>query len=486
MIEQVQAKFLRYLIDCDGKVPDTYCKKVFASEINEDYLSDYVVKEGKWYNTAYSLIFDLIRHYWERFNAMPTDDLIAGEIIARSDLTKLVKDDVSDRLNEIRQFDGNPNEFEFIITQVRENYVRNKALSVMTKAVDRLQGDPTKALDFLQSQIHDVRSRTAVTEDADTQAMPHWKFMELAGEDYESDDGLVSIKCPFGFHSWDMVYGGIGEGEVCVISASSNVGKSFALHEIAFNAAFKLGKKVVIVEREMQRKQLTLRLLARQTRIPSRKIRNKHLLSETEDALIREYIEEGKNRDNNNNLLWLPFERAENVEMIRREIEAYFGDEKPDLIMIDYLDELEPVRKHNSDWEAKQEIMAGLKKLATHFRCAVLTATQNNAGGIDNPDAGVKEVANKSIVKKAHFIIMLTEDPQERYEPPKSGEYEGRPGIINATFVKARGESKNLRFRLRVEFATSLVEDDGDTFFLPSSGLQEKPKKQKLFGNHKD
>jgi hypothetical protein len=147
-------------------------------------------------------------------------------------------------------------------------------------------------------------------------------------------------------------------------------------------------------------------------------------------------------------LLFIPPHHASNVAQIRAEIQAHYGNEKPDFILVDYLSDLDSGGKEDG-WEGIKKIAHQLKNMATYYECPVVTMAQMNSSGKDIQYGGIKHVCDT--------LIILGEDENRKYVPPGPGEFVGTPGIINCWIAKARNESKNVNIRLEIEYATSSI-----------------------------
>lgn len=121
-------------------------------------------------------------------------------------------------------------------------------------------------------------------------------------------------------------------------------------------------------------------------------------------------------------------------------------DWKPDIIFIDYADELKCHEKSNNEYEGQGIVYAGLKKLAEVNHVPVITATQTNRDAEDKEKGGTKKHVSMSTIsdssKKIRLVDMLfaiTQSVEEKKEH-----------ILNLQVLKNRfGENhKKIRFNI--------------------------------------
>ncbi len=470
----INCKLFRYLIDCgDTELSKDFIKRVLNSDVTDLYFDDYDPKSNSFSTTAFSMLFNFCKSYYETYAYPPTDDTISLELLGHSELSTFEKAHIQEVINDIKEHEPKENDFLFLLDQVREEYLKNSFLHLTQKAVAKVKDSPKVALDFAMRGYSELLSRTSVSEDIHEQTLWSHQLFQHYYDMYKSSGGIAVEKIPFGYLEWDMKLGGMTRGSLNVICGPPGTGKSFLGHDIAFFLGFEKNYNVVIIERELTYDEIMVRFFARQTGIPINRLSNlgKHQLS-TEDAELLEKTMLQFMQRKDNNVLILPSERCVNVAMMKREIEAHFGDVKPDFILVDYINEVKPMRNYSSDWEAIREITSDLKSMAIYFNAAMLTMTQPNSKGYNNVEAGMSEVGYKSIVQKAAIIIFIMPDPDAPFEEPEGPYDVGEPGILICNIPKSRNSAKT-QFRLLVNYAVASLVD------APAFGKKDKPKRFK-------
>lgn len=475
MIEETLHKYLRHIIDFDGKLTQQVTSYAFGVNLVNEFFFEYVSAKNSFTQTSESMLYDIAVEYYDEYRRPIPESVVIAELTHGNALTTTEKKDVIDTLNAIKLHPVNENEIPHIATLIREHYQRVRSYYVIQNSLDNIHENPSSAIRSLQNELHRIKQVADYRDnDVANQTKTHLLMMEDQFEHFYKNEGLQKATVQFGFKSWDIVYGGMAPGELCILSANPGVGKSFFLKEVSYNVAFNQKKRVVIADREMNDAQNFARLLSRETGIPQRKLRQLNKLTEAELELVEAVRE--KHARGEYEILWIPFSRASTPRAIKREIEAAFGQERPDLITVDYIDELEcPSRMQT--WEGIQYNAAALKALGEEMQCPIWTATQNNASGLrtDDPDGAV--VAQRSLLKKANFLAVLYQDKKRPFAPPQLGEFEGIPGIIIAKVVKARSEALG-EFEMLVDYSKSVVQDYDGTAVV-NRVLEPEPKRKK-------
>jgi replicative DNA helicase len=172
----------------------------------------------------------------------------------------------------------------------------------------------------------------------------------------------------------DTGNGGFRNTNLIVIGARPSVGKSAFMGRIAINAA-KKGKTVGIISLEMDDKDILARSISSESDVPFWRIDMNQL---KEEGLQRERV-----YNTMKNLATLPiyFSDTAQVNMtdIRAKTERLKGKHGVDLLIIDYLQLIEPENVNNRNREQEvSKICRGLKLLAMNMKIPVIILAQLN------------------------------------------------------------------------------------------------------------
>jgi replicative DNA helicase len=449
-MDQNADKLLRYLIDFDGLLDAVYARQVFAGEFTIEFFEDYQPSRNEFQQTVQSMIFEFAKGYFEEYGSPPTEDSLMHELITRSDLHSVRKQEITKALRMIRQFSVNPNEFQYVRDRVRELYLISKAVQVMQNGMETIKIDPIRGVEAVQRNLADVLARAVVSENVRDQTLNLGNFSRYLLAELDNHGELMHGSVKYPYPNFNTALGGMHPGELIVIAGPSNAGKSFIGRDIAYHVGLTLKEPVVCADREMIHDQQGVRFLAYLTQVPQKKIKQSKLQTPAERELMYQALSIYADVENpdESSILFIPPMRCVNSHMIRREVEAKWGNKKPRLIIADYLNEFEPTRKAEG-WEAMKRVCSDLKQLALYFECPVLTMAQTNDKGA---------IQYKAIRHICDTLLIIAEDPDCPYIPPEGeGNYIGTPGRVNVWVDKARNDAKHVMLALEVEFATASI-----------------------------
>ncbi len=197
--------------------------------------------------------------------------------------------------------------------------------------------------------------------------------IEMASNAYKNEEGIVGV--PTGLRTIDDRLGGLHQSDLIIIAGRPSMGKTALATNIAFNAAKSLQEKqkrssVAFFSLEMSSEQLSTRILAEQSRIPSNDIRRGKI---TEDQFDK-FIETSKNVSELP--LYIDETPAISVAALSnraRRIKRVYG---LDLVVIDYIQLMRAVNTKDGRVQEISEITQGLKALAKELNVPVLALSQ--------------------------------------------------------------------------------------------------------------
>ena len=161
--------------------------------------------------------------------------------------------------------------------------------------------------------------------------------------------------------------GGFFRKELYLFAASSSVGKSIALDQVALHCWEKLGLNVALITFEMSEERKGQRMDACKFGIPVTKIYdNKNMIIETFE------------REGHKNKLFIKempqTNSSADIEQYLYQLELYEGI-KPDIIIIDYMDIMAPrMNKTGKDYDDQGAVGADLRDLAKSYNIPVVSA----------------------------------------------------------------------------------------------------------------
>lgn len=367
--------------------------------------------------------------YFQKYKCFPTMGLLIQ--IVKDELTEsgdvVLRDQVVEFLHRLK---ASPN-----VADVK--YVKDKSLDfckrqafkeALEKSVDLISTDK------FESVVDLMKEAVAI-------GMPH-----SVGHDFFSDAEARFIKinrnvCPTGLKridDKDILQGGLGRGELGVVTANTGVGKSHFLVALGANA-LKAGKNVLHYTFELTEHAVGLRYDSNLCEIDSNQVQDnkefvlkKYENSELGRLIIKEY----------------PTGSA-SVVTIRNHIEKLsMKNFKPSIIMIDYADVMRSTRSYDSLRHELKLIYEELRNMAMELNIPIWTASQANRDSAKSDIVGLEnmsEAYGKAMV--ADVVMSLSRKPMEK------STNEGRLFI-----AKNRAGRDGLVFPIHINTAQSKIE----------------------------
>lgn len=220
----------------------------------------------------------------------------------------------------------------------------------------------------------------------------------------------------------DVTGGGLGKGEIGLVLAPSGVGKSTFLTKVA-NSALEDGKNVlqIIFEDtpdEIQRKHFSI-----WSKIPLSELQNRK-----NEALeiINDKVDKIKNR-----LVIKKFEEDETTLIdVKNWIDNYqkkFGI-KFDIVVLDYIDCLEPHKKSIDQNQAELSIIKLFVSMASKYDIPMWSAVQSNRAGFNAEIVDHTQMGGSiKRAQKSHFLMSIAKTPDQKMS-----------GLANMQILKAR------------------------------------------------
>lgn len=205
-----------------------------------------------------------------------------------------------------------------------------------------------------------------------------------AGKD-PSDLSISGL--PTGYHDLDQILAGLHNSELVIIAARPSVGKTAFALNIVRNVVADHGADspvVLFVSLEMARVELAERLLCCQSRVDSHKVRKGHLNSDDIQKLMdagdslrraRLYLDDTPTRS--------MIQIAATARRIQKKHERDGGLR---LVVIDYLQLIEPENRRDPRQEQVAQISRRLKFLARELEIPVIALAQVNRASEDRQD----------------------------------------------------------------------------------------------------
>lgn len=334
--------------------------------------------------------------YFKNYNNFPSPQLLIS--IVKEDLSEngdlLLKEQVVDYLHRLKT---NPDLGD-------QEYVKDKCLSFCKTQVFKEALE--KAVDLISTDKFE--SVVGLMKEAVSIGMPN-----TLGHDFFEDMELRFVKnnritVPTGLarlDAHDILRGGLGRGEIGVITANTGVGKSHWLVEMGANA-MRQGKNVVHYTFELSEEAVGLRYDSNLCDISNSEIvdQKESVLDHYKDSdlgklIIKEY----------------PTGSASIVTIKNHLDKLLLKNFKPHIIIVDYADIMRSTKSYDSVRHELKVVYEELRNLAMELSVPIWTASQANRDSANSDIVGLENMAeaySKAMV--ADLVISISRKATEK------------------------------------------------------------------------
>jgi replicative DNA helicase len=373
--------------------------------------------------------------YYHKYKSFPTLSLLIT--IIKEDLTEnndeILRDQIIEFLYRVKT-DPDVGDIGYVKEKSLDFCKRQAFKNALEQAVELIATDKFESVVGLMKEAVSVGMPSSVGHD----------FFEDADARFVKTSRQV---CPTGIprlDEKDIMRGGLGRGEIGVITANTGVGKSHFLVAMGANA-MRAGKNVVHYTFELTEHAVGLRYDSNLCDISSNEIQDKkqEVLDRYKDAelgrlIIKEY----------------PTGSA-SVITIRNHIEKLMLKSfTPSLVIVDYADIMRSTRSYDSLRHELKLIYEELRNLAMDLSIPVWTASQANRDSANSDIGGLEnmsEAYGKAMV--ADVVISISRKPMEK-----------STGVGRLFIAKNRAGRDGLIFPIHIDTSRSIIEivDESD------------------------
>lgn len=415
-----------------SKFGKPFQEKVFQGMLTDTMWASQMIEvvDPTYFDLKYlSFLCDKYFSYHKKYKTFPTLQILIT--IIKEDLKKssdaILKDQIIEYLQRMR---ANPDMGDI-------GYVKDKSLEFCKRQAfkDALE----KSVELIQTEKYE--SVISIMKEAISVGMPN-----TTGHDFFDDieARFVQINrqvCPTGLERLDapdILRGGLGRGELGVITANTGVGKSHFLVAMGC-AAMKAGKNVVHYTFELSEHETGKRYDSNLCGIPSNdlierktEVINKYKDMELGKLIIKEY----------------PTGSA-SVHTLRNHIEKLtLKGFKPSVIIVDYADVMKSSRAYDSLRHELKLIYTELRNLAVELNTPVWTASQANKDSSKSDIVGLENMGESyGKAQVADVVLSISRKPMEKSE-----------GTGRIFVAKNRAGRDGLLFPINIDTARSSFE----------------------------
>lgn len=370
-----------------------------------------IVTPGDFYHPIHHTIFETIISLFEK--GQPIDILTVSSELKKD---KKFKDaGGSDYLAQLINSVPTAAHVEHYAKIVKEKSVRRDIIN----ASSHINEEAFEGVDF-EELLDDVEKRIFnISQKSRPQRFVLIKE-ELSGayerleQLHRGDGSLRGI--PSHFHQLDNMLSGFQKSDLIILGARPSVGKTALALDIARQAAIH-GKAVGIFSIEMSREQIIDRLIATQAKIPLWRLRTGRLSNDNEFSLVQQALDELSKA-----VLYIDDTPSPSILQMRSAARRLQMEQGLDLLIIDYLQLIQPRTAMENMVQQVTEISRGLKALARELNIPVLALSQLSRE-IDKRDVKVPRLSDLresgSIEQDADVVMFIYRKDRDRVETPE-------------------------------------------------------------------
>lgn len=384
--------------------------------------------------TACGFVYGAMRDHLEDYRGPLTMPILEHRLVEAAEAGRIERAAVPAYLELVARLEERtlPGERDYVLEKISDFIVFQSLRTAMDESIGlmpkgdwpRIRSLMEKALD---SGVRDLELGIHYFRDA---------AIRIGGE---REDGLRRV-WPTGIPELDeaLFRGGLAAGEMGVVLAPTNRGKSICLLSFARRALIG-GGRVVFYSLEMADRAVAARADSAWTGFPMAE------LAERSDEIITKL---GKLYDLFGDAFlikqWPP--HAATVAMVRSHLQQLAATGfRPDLIVIDYGDLLRPSGRYSERRHELAILFEEIRGLAVEHDCPVWTATQSNRAALKKEVVGLEDLSesfDKAMIADVVVALCQTQE-EEAAKPPK----------MRLFVAKNRSERKGLIVPITTDFA---------------------------------
>ena len=354
-------------------------------------------------NQLAGLLMTLVHFYDERYYATPDHTVARDMAAAMPQVPDNLRQPLLQHIDTV--YTSAPTNSVYLSERVRE-LGRKRALRAAVVRVAELNEAATD--DSVLDTIQDVMSAALSLSVVDVNPVISVKndFHTILNWCANSRDDSVATMLPT---VDQMLGGGILPGEIGLILAPPNRGKSLVLVNLACGAQA-AGNDVLYISNEDGWKGIGPRVLSRMTGVPTSDIGKRGQDTETGLRTLFKMF-------NHDLRIVYRAPMRHGVPDIRALLDQLANKDhfKPKVVIIDYADRLRPSKKRKEKWDELVDIYIDLKALAEEKQVAIWTASQSNREGFGKDILDLDNTAGAfQKTGEADIVCAYCQTPDER------------------------------------------------------------------------
>lgn len=392
-------------------------------------------------NPPHEKIYSVAYNYFEEYKLLPTKDILLQELKGVMNQ----KEHLSDYEDELFEIDAlNPEDVEnkeYLMDLVEGFAKRESMKAAIREGVRLINEDNPEAIEEV------IKKALLIGRDIDYGQV---YFKDVQERWIRENENRDEIKYPTILEKCNKYLdGGNSRKELCMVVATPGTGKSLFLVNQGVRTLM-TNKKVLFVTLEMSQDKVAKRFDSIMTMIP-----HNQLGKPTGQRELRERHQMFKEKFPNAELIIKEFPTGQanvnNIRQLLSKLDLHEGF-RPDLIIVDYLELLLPIRKTEAEYMAQQRIAEEIRGMAMEFNILIWTATQTNRQGESVELITRRELGDSyGKIRTADWAISLNQTAEE---------YDN--GQMRGYIIKSRDSKQKYIIPMSVNYSTLVMEQRSD------------------------
>lgn len=276
--------------------------------------------------------------------------------------------------------------------------------------------DEDDLIDLAQQSVYDLADR-----DTRDEVSAFGDLLQPTLDEIEAIGGRGGVMSgvPTGFTDLDRLLTGLHAGQLIILAGRPGLGKSTAAMDFTRSASVRNNLASAIFSLEMSKVEISMRLLAAESRVPLHVLRSGQLSDDDWTKLARRMGEIAEAP------LFVDDSPSLNLMEIRAKARRLKQRHDLKLIVVDYLQLMTSPKRSESRQQEVADMARGLKLLAKEVECPVIAVSQLNRGPEQRQDkrpqlSDLRE--SGEIEQAADVVILLHRDDYYDKESSRAGE----------------------------------------------------------------
>ncbi|MFA5099202.1 MAG: replicative DNA helicase [Candidatus Paceibacterota bacterium] len=369
-----------------------------------------LINPSDFYQPAHAKIFDAIFELFEK--GEPIDVLSVSKKLKDKDELNNVGG--SSYLTDIINSVPTASHIAYYAKIVRQKKVLRQligASSEITEKVFDTSGDPEDLLDDIEQKIFSIsqQSRPQNFVPIKDELKSAYERIEKL---HQGEKGLRGITT--GYDEIDSYLSGLQKSDLIVLGARPSLGKTALCLDIARNAAVKTKLPVGIFSLEMSRDQIVDRIIASEAQVALWELRSGRIKDEIEFEMIQAALDRLAQAP-----IYIDDTPSANIIQLRSMARRLQIEHGLGLLVVDYLQLIQPRNHSDNMVAAMTEVSRGLKALARELEVPVLAAAQLSRA-VEQRDIKIPRLADLresgSIEQDADVVMFIYRKDKEKLD----------------------------------------------------------------------